>query len=192
MLDPEKRKKKRAQSATARSRKRQSSPTYLGSICPAGHDHESSGKSLRYTGNGACVVCERERNNRPESRAARHRYAKSEKGRSAMRRFYEREDRLVEKRLRSLFHYAMRTYGSGKKLPLANYFDYAAVIESLGPCPGPRSDWHIDHVEPCCSFDHNDPEQVRQCWSPQNLRWLPKKHNLQKAGSDRRKRLRRA
>lgn len=24
--------------------------------------------------------------------------------------------------------------------------------------------WHLDHIEPVSSFDHNEPEQVKACW----------------------------
>lgn len=32
--------------------------------------------------------------------------------------------------------------------------------------------WHVDHILPVASFDHNDPKQVAQCWHYSNLRPL--------------------
>lgn len=34
--------------------------TYLGLLCPKGHDFEGTGKSLRYSKNQVCVECQRE------------------------------------------------------------------------------------------------------------------------------------
>lgn len=31
---------------------------FLGNLCPQGHDHEGTGKSLRYNSNKACVICQ--------------------------------------------------------------------------------------------------------------------------------------
>jgi len=41
--------------------------------------------------------------------------------------------------------------------------------------------WHVDHVLPCSSFDHNDPRQVAQCWHWTNLRPLWAKENMLKS-----------
>jgi len=38
--------------------------------------------------------------------------------------------------------------------------------------------WHIDHILPVASFDHNDPKQVTQCWHWTNLRPLEAKANI--------------
>jgi len=40
--------------------------------------------------------------------------------------------------------------------------------------------WHVDHLLPCASFDHNDPEQIRQCWHWTNLRPMWAKDNIAK------------
>lgn len=58
--------------------------------------------------------------------------------------------------------------------------DYKAILKHLGPHPG--ADYHLDHIKPCCMFDHNDPEQIKECWSPSNLQWLPASVNLSKGG----------
>lgn len=41
--------------------------------------------------------------------------------------------------------------------------------------------WHVDHIIPCASFDHNDPKQVAQCWHWTNLRPLWAKENYDKS-----------
>lgn len=41
--------------------------------------------------------------------------------------------------------------------------------------------WHVDHILPCASFDHNDPKQVAQCWHYTNLRPLWAKDNITKS-----------
>jgi hypothetical protein len=38
--------------------------TYLGKLCRLGHEHENTGKSLRYSSNKCCVICSNQRENR--------------------------------------------------------------------------------------------------------------------------------
>lgn len=92
---------------------------------------------------------------------------------------------LVETRIRNCFAGAIRRYGSGRKTgPAIEYgIDINALVEAVGPCPGPRDEWHIDHVIPCCAFDHTKPDEIRACWHPSNLRWMPAKDNMRKGGS---------
>lgn len=40
--------------------------------------------------------------------------------------------------------------------------------------------WHVDHIHPVASFDHFDPDQVRQCWHYSNLQPLEARENLLK------------
>ena len=44
-----------------------------------------------------------------------------------------------------------------------------------------RSEWHIDHVRPCASFDLTDPEQQRECFHYTNLQPLWAADNLSKS-----------
>jgi hypothetical protein len=45
------------------------------------------------------------------------------------------------------------------------------------------TEWHVDHIIPCASFDHSDPRQVAQCWHWTNLRPLRADENLKKGAS---------
>ncbi|RRU74140.1 hypothetical protein [Stenotrophomonas maltophilia] len=40
--------------------------------------------------------------------------------------------------------------------------------------------WHVDHVQPCASFDMTDPEQFRACWALGNLQPLWAADNIRK------------
>ena len=43
-------------------------------------------------------------------------------------------------------------------------------------------DWHLDHIQPICSFDHSDEEQIKKCWHYSNFQPLWAKDNLAKGG----------
>lgn len=41
--------------------------------------------------------------------------------------------------------------------------------------------WHVDHIIPCASFDHDDLNQIAQCWHWTNLRPLKAAENISKS-----------
>lgn len=41
--------------------------------------------------------------------------------------------------------------------------------------------WHLDHIIPCAAFDHENPNQLRQCWHWTNLQPLEASKNLTKS-----------
>jgi len=144
---------------------------------------------------------ERERNTTPAAFARRARYSKTGKAKEAKARYAAKpttkarklerqreryatdEQFVIARRLRYRLWAAMRAYGSGKDLPASDLgIDYAAIIEHLGPCPGPRRKWHVDHVRPLCSFDLTDPAQVREAFAPENHQWLHAGENIRKGG----------
>lgn len=87
-------------------------------------------------------------------------------------------------RLRVRFSNAMIRYGEGKEMTSNEYgIDYIAIIEHLGPCPGDRSEYHIDHIRPLCSFDLTSHDQVREAFSPKNHQWLTAKDNMFKGST---------
>lgn len=176
---------------------------HLGRICKRGHeDPENPGRTWRYTTNRSCVVCKKLQSaasQRTEKRknylAARRKTAEYKeqlaicrnsakyKARRAARYRTDTRFALVEC-LRSRLYHAVKTQDA-TKLPADEYgIDWQAIVDHLGPCPGGRGEWHIDHIIPCCAFDHTDPEQVRACWSPENLRWLPALENSRKSAED--------
>jgi hypothetical protein len=40
--------------------------------------------------------------------------------------------------------------------------------------------WHVDHIQPCASFDHSNLDHVRRCWHFTNLRPMWASENLAK------------
>ncbi len=79
--------------------------------------------------------------------------------------------------LRSRFINAIKS----KKKKISQYgIDYGAIIKHLGPCPGKRGDYHIDHIFPLSAFDLNCEEQIKLAFAPENHQWLKKKDNLSK------------
>lgn len=103
---------------------------------------------------------------------------------------YKRDPRFVTIcRLRHRLREAFKRYSkNGKVAPSADYgIDWQAILEHLGPCPGNVSEYHIDHIVPLSSFDHDDPVQVRQAWAPENHQWLLAADNRRKHTSSWRK-----
>ena len=45
----------------------------------------------------------------------------------------------------------------------------AKLVAGMRPS-GYGAVWELDHAEPVSAFDHGDPEQVRRCWHPDNVR----------------------
>jgi len=95
------------------------------------------------------------------------------------------ENFLIRLRLRSSLYYALNYYTrTGKILSSRKYgIDLRTIIKKLTPLPFPiseRSKWHIDHVRPISSFDLTNPEEIRKCFSADNLQWLTAKENLSK------------
>lgn len=93
----------------------------------------------------------------------------------------------VRMRLRCLFRHAMRKYTeTGKIFNSEKYgIDYGAIIEHLKPFPENLSIYHIDHIEPLCSFDLTDSEQIKQAFAPENHQWLLAKDNIIKSNRER-------
>jgi hypothetical protein len=134
----------------------------------------------------------------PEGRAATERafrqYLATEKGREAWRRCQrkyvnkrraEDERFALQQRLRSRLHHAFYAYSSTGKQKHADEYgiDYQAILEHVGPCPGPRSEWHLDHIRPLSSFDWNDPSTPAAAFAPENHQWLREKDNLSKGSA---------
>jgi hypothetical protein len=85
-----------------------------------------------------------------------------------------------KERLRTRILKGMKTYSkSGKTKTCAEYgIDFEAIYNKIGPKPDDT--YHLDHIIPMSVFDFDISEHVKLCNSPENLRWVPSKENLEK------------
>lgn len=88
----------------------------------------------------------------------------------------------IKTRLMTALNGALRKYTkTGKIMSSKKYgIDYGAIIKHLGEPPDYENNYDIDHIKPLSKFDLNDPEQVKQAFAPENLRWLKHKWNIKK------------
>lgn len=86
--------------------------------------------------------------------------------------------------LRKRLYQAMKNYTKNGKIWKSRTYgvDYQAIIEHLMPFPENISEYHIDHIRPLCSFDLEDPEQVKQAFAAENHQWLLAYDNISKGG----------
>ena len=67
------------------------------------------------------------------------------------------------------------------RIHLEKQFKEGMSWENYGNPNGDHSNcWHIDHIQPCASFDLSDPEQQKKCFHFSNLQPLWAKENLAK------------
>lgn len=99
------------------------------------------------------------------------------------------EQAIIRARLRERLRQALKQYSLlGKCKSSKKYgINYQSIIDHLGPCPGSKKDYHIDHIKPLCSFDLNDPDQIKIAFAPENHQWLTKEENLRKGTKERRR-----
>lgn len=96
---------------------------------------------------------------------------------------------LIKKRSRIRIIQAFNSYTkTGKIKPADEYgINYNLIIEKLiSTLPKDFKDkkYVVDHIKPCCSFDLTNPEEVKKCFSPDNLRWLTWEENSHKVKED--------
>jgi len=64
------------------------------------------------------------------------------------------------------------------------YAEYITYFENNFPAEfseiTEKGKYHIDHIIPCAVYDFNNPEHIKLCWQPENLRIIPAKENLEK------------
>lgn len=91
----------------------------------------------------------------------------------------------MKARLRSRLRKALNLYSeTGKIMKSKDYFiDYNKIIDKLGPCPGKKENWHIDHIIPLFAFDLSDLCEVWAAFHPENHKWITKEANLKKSAS---------
>ena len=85
--------------------------------------------------------------------------------------------------IRNSFRHYIKLYSkSGKIKSVFKYgIDIKAIVEKLGTPPNDGKVYHIDHIFPVSAFDLNNPEHIKLCWAPENLRWLEANENLSKS-----------
>lgn len=103
------------------------------------------------------------------------------------RRTYEKERRdkdlefWLRKTLRRRLNFIIKNKLNNKILPSKTYgIDYSEIAKFIGPCPGERKDWHVDHIIPLSKFNLNDPNEIKKAFAPSNHRWITAKENLMK------------
>lgn len=68
---------------------------------------------------------------------------------------------------------------------MISYTDYIVYFEQNFPVEfsqiTEKGKYHIDHIIPCAVYDFNNPEEIKLCWQPENLRIIPAKENLEKS-----------
>lgn len=89
--------------------------------------------------------------------------------------------KLIKQRVKS----ALKLYSKTGKIKKTDEYgiNYKAIIERLGPYPGLRGEWHIDHIFPLVAFDLNNPLHILAAFAPENHQWLTAKENLSKSDS---------
>lgn len=112
------------------------------------------------------------------------RYCVNKETREYRKRVFKEAD-YIKLGLRTRVRAAFTKYSGSKRRKSKNSrqygIDYQAILDHLGPCPGDRKDYHIDHIIPISLFDFDDPEQVRLAFLPENHQWLYKDDNLAKS-----------
>lgn len=89
---------------------------------------------------------------------------------------------IVVRNLRDRLREYMRLKKIPKRLHRNEYgIDFEAIRLKLGARPSDGKQYHLDHIIPCTEWDFSNPEEVRRCFSPENLQWLPAEENLKKA-----------
>lgn len=61
--------------------------------------------------------------------------------------------------------------------------DWISIALNLGQVPSGPHKWNLDHIKPISQFNFQDEKQIYQCWSIDNLCFLPKVINYEKADS---------
>jgi len=149
-----------------RNKKKYEESTHIKCSCCG----ETKTKDNFCAGNSYCKDCKYEKQkNNPKNKEYRARSSKSNKHKSL-------------RRIRNNFNTTIRLFGERKKTKRMKEYsiDLQAIYDKIGPRPGTGKDWHLDHIIPCSKFDWFNEEHISLCNSPENLRWLKSKKNLEK------------
>lgn len=82
----------------------------------------------------------------------------------------------LRKQLRS----RLNSYSQNGKVKTSSEYgiNYEIIIEYL--IPKRKEKYHIDHIIPASRFDLNKEEEIKLCFSAENLQWLNAKENISK------------
>lgn len=87
----------------------------------------------------------------------------------------------IRRTIRGRFHSALKTQGLHKNKQIRLYgINVQEIINHLGPCPGKRRDYHIDHIIPLSRFDLSKDSEVQKAFAPTNHQWLTVAENIRK------------
>ena len=102
------------------------------------------------------------------------------------KKYKEDKEYQIGVKLRNRFKQALKTYSKTGKIATSREYgiDYEAIIKHLTPFPEDIQNYHIDHIRPLCSFNLNDPEEIKKAFAPENHRWLLAEDNLAKIKED--------
>ncbi len=86
--------------------------------------------------------------------------------------------------LRNSLYKALKKYTKiGKIMSSKKYgINYKSIIEYLKPFPKDLSKYHVDHIKPLCSFNLENPEEIKKAFAPENHQWLLAQENMIKGG----------
>lgn len=91
------------------------------------------------------------------------------------------EKYVLLRKIRSRFNNAINYHHIRKnKVRVLHGINIQSIIDHLGPCPGNRKDYHIDHIKPLGSFDLSKEDEIRIAFSPENHQWLLAADNIRK------------
>ena len=118
---------------------------------------------------------DRDRNKKPKRKAYNKKYH-----RKYMRGRKQTDDEFkIIHNLRVHFHKAMVLYSSTGKIMKSKQYqiDFKAIFKHLGEKPDDKWIYEADHIIPLSLFNHNDKEQIKKAWAPENFQWLTKEIN---------------
>ena len=126
----------------------------------------------------------REYRQRPEVKKRRREYEQKAKVKETRKKYKQKPEVNIKIRLRALLNYALNTFTkTGKIMSASKYgINYKSIIEKLKPFPEDISLYHVDHIKPLCSFNLENPEEIKIAFAPENHQWLTIQENLVKGG----------
>lgn len=108
-------------------------------------------------------------------------YAKTDNGKATRKRSYDKH-----KLSQSLMNATARVLrGGASSIVWAHTsFDENKLRAHFAEAVGQHGvDWAVDHHIPRSAYDHDDPEDVKRCWSPANMHPMNPKANKEKANT---------